>query len=255
MSQTAPILAVDKVSKSFGALSVLSDVTFDVRTGETLGLIGPNGAGKTTLFNIVTGFLRPNLGSVRFKGGDLDGMTPEARVRAGLVRSFQKSMVFPALAVRENLALAVRAQRGAGVSWFGQSRAVRDADMEAERMLSSAGLAHRADATVSSLSYGEQRMVDILISLAMRPALILLDEPTAGLAREEGELLLSLVRRHDAATSVVLIAHDLDIVFSVCDRIAVLDLGRIVAVDRPAQIRANKGVQKAYLGAMAEAQS
>jgi branched-chain amino acid transport system ATP-binding protein len=248
MLLSSPILGIDDVSLSFGELRVLSNVSFNLTPGETLGLIGPNGAGKTTLFNVVTGFLRPDRGRVIFRGQDLAGRDPASRVHAGLVRSFQKSMVFPALETRENISLAVRARHGTGFSWWNRAKHVRAADAEAEGILERAGLSRFADDPVGSLSYGEQRMVDILISIAMRPILLLLDEPTAGLAREESDRLLSLVRYHDENTSVVLIAHDLDVVFSICDRIAVLDLGHLVAIDTPAAIRAHEGVQKAYLG-------
>ena len=250
---SSPILSVEGISKSFGELRVLTDVTFDVQPGETLGLIGPNGAGKTTVFNVITGFLRPDGGTVRFRDQALGHLEPAARVRAGLVRSFQKSMIFPALSVRENIALAVRARRGIGTGWWGKGNVAKAADVEAEQILDRAGLLRDASEPVGRLSYGEERMVDILISLAMQPALLLLDEPTAGMAKEEGERLLSLVRHHDASTSVILIAHDLDIVFSTCDRIAVLDLGRLLAVDTPAAIRSHEGVQRAYLGAAAAA--
>ena len=252
MLLSSPILGIEDVSISFGELRVLSSVSFNVVPGETLGLIGPNGARKTTLFNIVTGFLRPDHGRVVFRGQDLAGRDPARRVHAGLVRSFQKSMVFPGLEARENISLAVRARHDTGLSWWGQRRHVRAADAESEEILERAGLSRIANEPVGSLSYGEQRMVDILISLAMRPALLLLDEPTAGLAKEEGDRLLGLIRYHDENTSVVLIAHDLDVVFSVCDRIAVLDLGRLVAIDTPAAIRAHEGVQKAYLGEQRE---
>jgi branched-chain amino acid transport system ATP-binding protein len=242
------ILSVETVSKSFGELQVLTEVSFDVRAAETFGLIGPNGAGKTTLFNIITGFVLPDEGSVRFRGQEISRLKPIARARAGLVRSFQKSMIFSSLSVRENVALAVRSRLGFGTGWWGTSKLTRSADAEAEQILDRAGLLHCALTRVGSLSYGEERMVDVLVSLAMEPALLLLDEPTAGLAKEESERLLGLVRYHDAGTSVVLIAHDLDVVFSRCDRIAVLELGRMLAVDTPAAIRSHEGVQRAYLG-------
>jgi branched-chain amino acid transport system ATP-binding protein len=253
MRETAPVLTLAGVSKSFGALSVLTDIGLDVFPGETLGLIGPNGAGKTTLFNVITGFLRPDRGEVRFHGEDLRRQRPEKRVQAGLVRTFQKSMVFPTLNARENLALAIRARDKAGMGWWNTARSLREADAEAENLLARAGLRRLADAPVGSQSYGEQRMIDILISVALRPALLLLDEPTAGLAYEEGERLLKLVRLHDTGTSVILIAHDLDVVFGTCDRVAVLNLGCLVAVDTPAAIRRHDGVRAAYLGTLAEA--
>ena len=247
------LLEIETVEKSFGGLKVLTGVSVDVGKGEFLGLIGPNGAGKTTLFNIVTGFLAPSQGRVRFAGEDVTRMPPDRRVRAGIVRTFQKSMVFPELAVRENLALAMRARASRGYAWWRAGTALGEADAEADNLLARAGLRERADRPVVSLSYGEQRIVDVLISLAMAPRLLLLDEPTAGLSKAEGEHLLKLVRDLGEGTSIVLITHDLDIVFSACDRVAVLDLGRLIACDTPERIRQHEGAQAAYLGARQEA--
>ncbi|MBR1219795.1 ABC transporter ATP-binding protein [Bradyrhizobium sp. U87765 SZCCT0131] len=247
------MLTVDHIGKSFGGLRVLSDVTFDVNEGEVVGLIGPNGAGKTTLFNVITGFLTPNHGTVMFDGRDITRLAPNARVRAGLVRTFQKSMVFPDLSLRENIALAVRARNSAGYRLRPAARELAEADATADALLARARLGERAGDKVCNLSYGDQRIVDVLISLAMAPRLLLLDEPTAGLAREEGERLIEIVRQHDSRTAIVLIAHDLDIVFGTSNRVAVLDLGRMIAFDTPAAIRAHAGARAAYLGALAEA--
>ena len=247
------MLTVDNIGKSFGGLRVLSDVTFDVNEGEVVGLIGPNGAGKTTLFNVITGFLTPNHGTVMFDGRDITRLAPNARVRAGLVRTFQKSMVFPDLSLRENIALAVRARNSAGYRLRPAARELAEADATADALLARARLGERTDDKVCNLSYGDQRIVDVLISLAMAPRLLLLDEPTAGLAREEGERLIEIVRQHDSRTAIVLIAHDLDIVFGTSHRVAVLDLGRMIAFDTPDAIRAHAGARAAYLGALAEA--
>jgi branched-chain amino acid transport system ATP-binding protein len=247
------MLSVEHIGKAFGGLRVLEDVSFEVLEGEAVGLIGPNGAGKTTLFNVVTGFLTPNRGSVRFAGTDITRSKPSARVRAGLVRTFQKSMVFPDLPVRENIALAIRAKSDNGYRWRSPAAALAEADARADALLARARLDGRGDDKVGTLSYGDQRIVDVLISLAMAPKLLLLDEPTAGLAKEEGDRLIELVRNHDGRTAIVLIAHDLDVVFGACDRVAVLDLGRLIAFDTPAGIRAHAGARAAYLGALAEA--
>lgn len=246
------MLSVENVGKAFGGLRVLDDVSFDVAPGEAVGLIGPNGAGKTTLFNVITGFLTPSHGTVHFAGTDITRSRPNSRVGAGLVRTFQKSMVFPDLSVRENIALAVRARAGAGYRWRSSRAALAEANDAADALLASAKLDDRGDDRVCNLSYGDQRVVDVLISLAMEPKLLLLDEPTAGLAKEEGERLIALVRGNNRCTAIVLIAHDLDIVFGVCDRVAVLDLGRLIAFDTPAGIRAHAGARAAYLGALAE---
>ena len=243
-----PALEVEGVGKSFGGLKVLSDVSLTLRPGEAFGLIGPNGAGKTTLFNIVTGFITPDRGRILLSGEDITRTRPDHRVRAGLVRTFQKSMVFPELEVRENLAIAVRSRRGDGYRWLGGRKAVVAANEAADALLTQADLSNYAEAAVASLSYGEQRIIDVLVSLAMAPRVLLLDEPTAGLSNAEGEHLIEVVRSVASDTSIMLIAHDLDIVFGVCDRVAVLDHGRLIACGTPDEIREHEGAQAAYLG-------
>lgn len=245
---STPALAITDITKQFGALRVLEGISLSVQPGETLGLIGPNGAGKTTLFNIMTGFLAPDTGHVACLGHDLAGLAPSARVQQGLVRTFQKSMVFPALSVRENVALAIRARLGTGYRLWRPATARREADAQATQLIDAGPLAGRGSAPVQSLSYGEQRIVDVLIALALAPRVLLLDEPTAGLASGEAQQLLDMIRHHDASMAVILIAHDLDVVFQRCDRIAVLDLGRLVAVDTPEAIRRHPEVRAAYLG-------
>ncbi len=246
------LLRIENVGIAFGGLKVLTDVNLSMKEGEVMGLIGPNGAGKTTLFNIVTGFLSPSHGEVVFEGIRITQTRAAQRVRMGIVRTFQKSMVFPDLSVTENLALALRS-RTDGYSWWRSGAALAAADAKALEILRRAGMADRARRIVSSLSYGDQRIVDVLISLAMEPKLLLLDEPTAGLSKAEGEHLIEVIRALCGNTSLVLVAHDLDIVFSVCDRVAVLDLGRMIACDTPDGIRAHEGAQAAYLGKGKEA--
>ncbi|MFH5926318.1 ABC transporter ATP-binding protein [Roseomonas xinghualingensis] len=246
------VLEIAGVSKRFGAFQALTDVSFEVQEGETLGLIGPNGAGKTTLFNLISGFLSPDTGSLRFMGEPINGLPPARRAARGLVRSFQKPMVFPALTARENIAMAARQRAGDGLRWLGARRALEAAEARANRLLAESELGRRGGERMADLSHGEQRMVDVLMSLALEPRLLLLDEPTAGLARAEAERLLEMVRRHDARTAVVLIAHDIEIVFGACDRIAVLDLGRVLCCGAPEMVRAHAAVRTAYLGALAD---
>lgn len=253
-SSAVALLRITDVAKSFGAAPVLESVSFDVRTGETLGLIGPNGAGKTTLFNIITGFLRADTGTVWFEGRALGAMPPPARARLGLVRTFQKSLVFPTQSIRRNVAMAVRARGGGAYRWWGGRATHAQADEAAQALIDGCALKGRGDELVADLSYGEQRIVDMLIALAQSPRVLLLDEPTAGLSTEEAAQLLALVRQHHAQTAVVLIAHDIDVVFRECDRIAVLDLGRLIAIDTPEVVRQHPGVRAAYLGALAETQ-
>lgn len=247
------VLRIEHVGKRFAATPVLHDVDCAVAAGETLGLIGPNGAGKTTLFNIVTGFVAPSSGRVLLAGSDLAGQDPAARARQGLVRTFQKSLTFPALTVRRNLALAALAHTGEGYRWWGGRAALRRAEAQADALLAGLLLATRADTPVADLSYGEQRIVDILIALAQCPRVLLLDEPTAGLSTAESDQVLELVRQRRSDAAVVLIAHDLDVVFRECDRVAVLDLGRLIALGTPQAVRDDPAVHAAYLGGLREA--
>jgi len=245
------ILELRGVSRRFGAFTALDDVGFDVGEGEAVGLIGPNGAGKTTLFNVVTGFLRPDAGSIRFAGTPMDGMAPARRVARGLARTFQTAMVFPGLTVRENIAMAVRQHGGNGLRWFGGTRANAAAAEAARRLLEQAGLGHRADTPLRDLSHGERRIVDALMPLALSPRLLLLDEPTAGLTRAESDRLLGILRRNHADTALLLVAHDIDIVFGHCDRVVVMELGRVIRIGTPAEVREDAEVRRAYLGTAA----
>ena len=247
----APILSSRNVGKSFGAFSAVSAVDLDVMPGETLGLIGPNGAGKTTFFNMLTGFVLPDNGSVLYLEQDITHLPVEQRVARGLVRTFQKSLIFPGLSIRENVALAVRAQNKTGYRWWRSAASLREADELAASLIERSGLARRGGELACNVSHGEQRIVDVLLAIALQPRLLLLDEPTAGLARAEADQVLNMIRHHDLRTAVLMIAHDLDIVFSVCDRIAVLNLGRLIAVDSPEAIRINPEVRTAYLGELA----
>ena len=244
-----PILELRGIGKRFGAFRALDGIDLVVRPGETLGLIGPNGAGKTTLFNVVTGFLPPDQGSVHFGGRALHRMTPARRVRLGLVRTFQKAMVFPALSLHESIALAARQSAGIGLRWFGAARARAAAAARADALIAGAGLERHRNRPVGTLAYGEQRMADVLLSLALQPRLLLLDEPTAGLAAAEAEQLLDTVARHAPDAATVLIAHDIDVVFARSDRIAVLDYGRLLCCDTPHAVRTDPAVLAAYLGA------
>ena len=245
------LLEAEGIGKRFGSFQALSDVSLTVAEGETLGLIGPNGAGKTTLFNIITGFLPPDAGQLRFGGAPLGRLPPAKRAARGLVRTFQKAMVFPELSLRENLAMAARQRDGQGLRWLGAAACHRAAEARVDRLLAESGLPRRGDERMADLSYGEQRMADLLMALALEPRLLLLDEPTAGLSGAEAERLLGLVRRHDARTAIVLIAHDIDIVMGHCDRIAVMHLGRLLRTGTPREVREDAAVKAAYLGNLA----
>jgi branched-chain amino acid transport system ATP-binding protein len=248
---TTPILSLSHISKRFDGLQVLEGVSLDVYSGETLGLIGPNGAGKTTLFNIVSGILEASSGTVTFDGQPINHLSPAARARRGMVRTFQKSLVFPELTVLGNLSMAILARRKEGYRWRGGKAVQQQADLEAQRLLQNTTLAAHSNKPASTLSYGEQRILDILLALAQKPRLLLLDEPSAGLSAQESEALFQLLHQQHAQTAIILIAHDIDIIFRESERIAVLNLGRLLIIDRPDIVRADEGARMAYLGELA----
>ncbi|MGE8548281.1 MAG: ABC transporter ATP-binding protein [Alcaligenes sp.] len=245
------LLSLRGVALRVGGLEILSCVDLDLQAGETLGLIGPNGAGKTTLFNIINGMARPSAGQVLLDGADLRAHSPIQRARLGLVRSFQTSRIFPELNLLQNLALAVRLKKGCGYRWWGRDAARRDSDAAALALLEHSALAGRGHIPARSLSYGEQRILDLLIALAQQPRVLLLDEPTAGLSESESREVIALVHAMRGQCAVLLISHDIDIVFQECDRIAVLSSGNLLTTGTPAQVRRHAGARQAYLGELA----
>lgn len=248
MHAVAPLMRLSNISKAFGAAPVLTRIDLDIFTGQTLGLIGPNGAGKTTLFNILSGFLHADSGTIEFDGQDIARLSAQSRAQAGVLRTFQKSLVFGSLSVRANVAMAARVISGTGYTWRGAGKASRDAQVRADALLEQADMQSRAQSLACDLSYGEQRILDVLMALAQTPRVLLLDEPTAGLSEQESARLLAIVGQHHAQTAVVLVSHDIDVVFATCERIAVLDLGVLIAVDTPQAIRDDVRVRAAYLG-------
>jgi branched-chain amino acid transport system ATP-binding protein len=227
-------LALDGVTKRFGSLSVLDDVSFAIPTGQRCGIIGPNGAGKSTLFNIVAGDLPLTRGSVRFLGGDVTRRSAHGRARLGLARTFQTTTLFPKLTVLDNLVLALQAPSPERFAMLVPRSRYRARDEEACALLERVGLTSRANALVDALGYGEKRQIEILLALAQRPKLLLLDEPTAGLA--------------PAGLTIVLIEHDMGVVFDVVERLVVLHHGRVVADGPLDAIRGDANVQEIYLG-------
>ena len=243
-----PVLELHALRKSFGGLLVTDDVTLDVRQGEIHALIGPNGAGKTTLIHQVSGTLAPDAGRIRFLGEDITALPMAARARRGLARSFQITSVIPSFSALENAALAVQARRGSSFRFF---RAVaREATLNEEAMaaLAEVGLDARAASPAAALSHGERRQLEIAIALAMRPRVLLLDEPLAGTGPEEAERLIRLLSGLRARYAVLLVEHDMQAVFALADRISVLAQGRVIATGTPAEIRADAAVREAYLG-------
>jgi branched-chain amino acid transport system ATP-binding protein len=249
MSRNGVLLQVEGVSKSFGALAALTDVSLTVSTGEVVSVIGPNGAGKSTLFNVITGLHVPTRGRVLFDGQVITGRAPEAVNRLGLAKTFQITNVFPGISVYENIRVAAqsRAPEAGRFTSLWRRPDVEGAVME---LLVAFGLEGRRDETAQNLSHGEQRYLEICLALATNPTLLLLDEPTAGMTPGETKEATALIRRMALARglTLLLIEHDMSVVMGISDRIAVLHFGQKIAEGSPEAIRTNPQVIDAYLG-------
>ncbi|HEX9463021.1 MAG TPA: ABC transporter ATP-binding protein [Alphaproteobacteria bacterium] len=251
---TAALLAVDDVSVNFGGVAALRNVSFAVPARRIVSVIGPNGAGKTTLFNVITGFRKPTTGAVRIDGAAALGLPPHQIARRGLVRTFQKTEVFPDLTVYEctRIGLLNHAQPGVLEVLFGSRKLTQFIDAaktEVALILETVGLGRKAAHLARELSYGEQRLLEVAVALAARPRLILLDEPSSGLNAEESLRLADLIRRlRDQGMSVMLIEHNMNVVMSVSDTVVVLHHGEKIAEGRPADIGRDAAVVSAYLG-------
>jgi branched-chain amino acid transport system ATP-binding protein len=244
------LLRIENVSRVFGKVVALQNVALEMDEGELYAVIGPNGAGKTTLFNLISGFFPATTGEIWFDGMQLNRLTPERRVAAGLVRTFQITEIFPELSVFENIRIGVEAQMGCSTtSWPGRGL-MQQINGRVEELLKITGLESQADRTVSELAHGDQRVVEVTMALSLRPKLLLLDEPTAGMGRAETHHMVNLIRvlHEQQKISILFIEHDMDIVFGIADRITVLNYGQVLATGTPKDIAANPRVQAAYLG-------
>ncbi len=242
------LLAATGLTKAFGGVIAAKNVSLSVEAGELVALIGPNGAGKSTTFNMIGGQLRPDRGAVTFDGKEIAGLEPRVIWRLGVGRTFQVAQTFISMTVGENVQVALQSMRGK--SWSVVERAhLTDRD-EAAALLGAVGMAGDADRPVSTLAYGDVKRVELAIALASTPKLLLMDEPTAGMAPREREALMSLVRSlaRERRVGVLFTEHDMDAVFGFADRILVLVRGEIVAAGSPLEVRANKLVQQVYLG-------
>ncbi len=249
------ILEVRNISRSFGKFQALNDVSLAIPAGRLCALIGPNGAGKTTFYNVVSGRYRPTSGKVFFEGRDISGSAPHRLVGMGLLRSFQITNIFPALTVLENVLVPLVVHHGKSFSFLESIRKRRDLAEEAEQILDRVGLAAQADRVVSTLAYGDKRLIEVAIVLARRPKLVLLDEPTAGMNPEETDRMIHLIKElsERSDTTFFITEHDMKVVFSVAERIFVLNQGSLLAEGTPDEIRANQEVKLAYLGGSLDA--
>jgi len=242
------LLTLSSLQKSFGGVVATDGVSLDIAQGEVHALIGPNGAGKTTLIAQISGSLPPDAGTIRFRGADITRLPQHARVKAGLARSYQITSIFRSFSVRDNLALAVQARSGSSLSFWRPVAAERALFDEAGEIAGRVGLGARVDAIAATLAHGEQRALEVGLALATNPALVLLDEPMAGMGPEESQFMIELIAKIRASVTVLLVEHDMDAVFRLADRISVLVNGRIIATGTPEETRANAEVKRAYLG-------
>ena len=243
-----PTLETRGLRKSFGALTVANSIDFRLELGARHALIGPNGAGKTTFVELVTGALWPNAGEIRLDGADITQLPQAARVKRGLVRTFQITALFPHLSILENVTLAICERHGIAGGLFRPAGHHRPAIEEAYALLERFGLEDEALRPINMLAYGRQRLVEIAVSLALSPKVLLLDEPAAGVPSSESGMIIEMIERLPAEIALLIIEHDMDLVFRVAQRITVLVQGSILIEGPPEQIARDPDVRRVYLG-------
>ena len=246
--QDASALQLQDIRKSFGATPIIRGVSLDISKGERHAIIGPNGAGKSTLFNLISGRFAPTQGSIRLNGEEIAGRAPHQINRRGLARSFQVTNIFPRLSVYENIRCSVLWCLGHKYNFWRSVAKLHDANERTEKTLEQIGMAARRDTPAGVLTYAEQRALEIGITIAGNANVILLDEPTAGMSRSETDSAVALISSVSQGRTLVIVEHDMGVVFDLADRISVLVYGKIIATDVPDRIRQNKAVQTAYLG-------
>jgi branched-chain amino acid transport system ATP-binding protein len=242
------ILETKGLYKDFNGLEILFNVNLEIRAGERHAIIGPNGAGKTTLFNVITGTYRPSKGKITFKGKDISGAKPHELTRLGMGRSFQITSTFHNMTAFQNIRLAILSKNNVRFNLFRNIDKMPHITREAEEVLKRINLDRERDLQAGVLSYGKHRSLEISLALATDPDLVLLDEPTAGMSRDETHWAVELIRRLTEGKTMVIIEHDMDVVFSLADRITVLHYGEILTTGTPKEIRENQAVKDAYLG-------
>ena len=246
MSDT--VLSTQALTRHFGGLAAVNAVSLEVKMGELHAVIGPNGAGKSTLINMLSGDLPPTSGRVSINGRDVTGFAAHQISRMGVGRSYQKTNVFLSFTAFENCRLAAQSRQKSSMRFFRPAAKSAEVNRTAEEALAVAGLEARAESLASVLSHGEQRQLEIAMTLATRPKLLLLDEPLAGMGADESSSMVALLKRLVQTHAILLVEHDMDAVFALADRLTVMVDGQVLASGRPAEIRANAEVQEAYLG-------
>jgi branched-chain amino acid transport system ATP-binding protein len=247
---TEPAITLDVIAKRYGSVVAVDDVSLTVAAGTRHAVIGPNGAGKSTLFALVAGTIRPSSGRVRLFGEDVSRLRDHQRARRGLAKTFQHSSVFPTMTLQENALLAAERRHGRPGRAFGRHTGA--AAEAASAALDRVGLAGRAQVRADLLSHGERRQLEVALALALHPRVILFDEPTAGMSAAETTRFVDMVRALPRDITILIIEHDLDVVFSLADRVSVLHLGALIADGSPEEIRASELVQRTYLGTAAD---
>jgi branched-chain amino acid transport system ATP-binding protein len=241
-------LKIDNLAKAFGGIQAVDHISFSVQVGERLGIIGPNGAGKTTLFNLLNGQYYPTDGHIYFFGKEIAKYSTNRRAHLGISRSFQISRLFFRLTILENCLLALQGTTPSRYRMFSPVIGQKQLLTKAEKLLSSVALWEIRDELVKNMSYGDQRRLEIVLSLALEPKILLLDEPTAGLTGAEGTSIIEMINNLGKNITVLLIAHDMDLMFGVAERIIVLHYGKIIAAGTPKEMRVNSKVKEIYMG-------
>ena len=245
---STPALRLTKVYKSFGTSKIIKGVTIEIRTGERHAIIGPNGAGKSTLFNLISGFYPVSSGKIELKGQEITNLPSHQINRRGISRSFQVTNIFPRMSVFENIRCALLWTMGYRYSFWHLCGRLKEVNKKAEEILEKINMTDRRDTPAGLLAYAEQRALEIGVTIAGNAEVIMLDEPTAGMSRSETERAVSLIRDVTQSKTLIMVEHDMSVVFDLADRISVLVYGEIIATDSPGGIRNNTRVQEAYLG-------
>jgi len=243
-----PVIELKGLHKKFGELSVIQGLDLAVRQGERHALIGPNGAGKSTLFALISGLIQPTSGEILLRGKNIVGVAPHLINRRGVGRSFQITNIFPNLSVLENIRIGILARHGIRFGLGKTIRGMAAINEESMALIESVHLSEKAGALAGVLSYSEQRALEIGLTLTTNPAIILLDEPTAGMSKDETQQIIALIKNVSGGRTLLMVEHDMDVVFNLCDRISVLVYGSILTSGDPEAIRSNLKVREAYLG-------